>query len=117
MKRDQDNSSSPPPRDGNRRLGKKPPLPSYRRGPFSWLIVAIIVFTIMMMLQQGLATNTLRWDEFRTHLEQGDIERIDIGDTQIVGKFRKEEAPDPKSLSFQVNYRPESAQGTAQRHH
>lgn len=108
MKRDQDNSSSPPPRDGNKRLGKKPPLPSYRRGPFSWLIVAIIVFTIMMMLQQGLATNTLRWDQFRMHLEQGDIERIDIGDTQIVGKFKKEAAPDPKSLSFQVNYRPES---------
>jgi len=106
--KNQDNPSSQDNRNANRRLGRKPPLPTYRRGPFSWLIVAIVIFTIMMMLQQGLATNTIPWDEFATHLEQGLIEEINIGDTEITGKFRKGVPPAKDSVSFKVNYRPES---------
>ncbi|UCD00337.1 MAG: AAA family ATPase, partial [Phycisphaerales bacterium] len=62
----------------------------------------------MMMLQQGLATNTLPWDEFATHLEQGLVEEINIGDTEIKGKFKKGVGPAKDSVAFKVNYRPES---------
>ena len=42
MKNRPDNRPSQYRRDGNKRPGKKPPLPSYRRGPLSWLVIAII---------------------------------------------------------------------------
>ncbi|MHC4518514.1 MAG: ATP-dependent zinc metalloprotease FtsH [Planctomycetota bacterium] len=105
--KNRDNPSSQN-RNANRRPGRKPPLPTYRRGPFSWLIVAIVIFTIMMMLQQGLATNTLPWNEFVTYLELGLVEEINIGDTEITGKFKKGAEPAKDSVAFKVNYRPES---------
>ena len=97
-------------RTDTRRPGRKPPLPGYRRGPFSWLIIAIIILTAMMMLQQGLVTTTLRWDEFTTNFKQGQIELIEVGHTEIVGKFKEasEAAQDKGSVSFKVHYRPES---------
>jgi cell division protease FtsH len=107
MKKDPNDTSSNPNRNVNRHLGKKPPLPTYRRGPLSWLLIAIIVFTAMMMLQQGLAVNTLRWDEFVNHLDRGDVEKINIGDTEISGKFKQSAEPAQKSPSFKVNYGPE----------
>ncbi len=111
MKERPDNNKTEPNWNSGRRLNKKPPLPSYRRGPFSWLIIALIIFTVMMMLQQGLVTNTLSWDQFANYLEQGgQIERIEVGDTEISGKFREgsEAAQEHGGLAFKVNYRPES---------
>ncbi len=104
------NSQNDSPRDMGRRPNKKPQLPGYRRGPVSWLIVIIVLVTAMMMLQQGLVTNTLRWDEFANYLDEDQIERIEVGDSDISGKFR-EGAPAAekyKGLSFKVNYRPEA---------
>ena len=112
MNKNKETPSSPQSgRNANKRLSKKPPLPTYRRGPFSWLIIAIIVFTAMMMLQQGLATQKLPWDEFVAHLQQGHIAKIIIEDTEIKGEFREgmegtETTKD--AVTFKVNYRPES---------
>ncbi len=108
MKKNQNDTPSPTGRNANKRSGKKPPLPTYRRGPFSWLIIAIIVFTIMMMLQQGLSTSTLPWDEFATYLEQGQVAELNIGDTELNGKFKEDSEAAQKSIAFKVNYRPES---------
>ncbi|MBN1360504.1 MAG: ATP-dependent zinc metalloprotease FtsH [Sedimentisphaerales bacterium] len=108
MTKNLNDSPSNPRRNANRRLNKKPPLPTYRRGPLSWLLIAIIVFTAMMMLQQGLAVNTLTWNKFATHMANGDVERINIGDTEITGKFKENAEVAQKSPSFKVNYRPES---------
>jgi len=98
-------------RQSNKRPLKKPTLPTYKRSPFSWLIVAIIILTAMMMLQQGLVTNTLRWDQFTQYLEEGgQIESINIGETEISGKFKEgsEAAKDVGAQTFKVNYRPDS---------
>ncbi len=110
MTKRQDNRPTQYRRDPGSRPGKKPPLPSYRRGPLSWLVIAIIVFAVMMMLQQGLVVNTLRWDQFIDYLEQGEIESIDIGDTEVTGKLKENSAAaqEKGSLSFKVHYRPES---------
>ncbi|MBN2127994.1 MAG: ATP-dependent metallopeptidase FtsH/Yme1/Tma family protein, partial [Sedimentisphaerales bacterium] len=110
MTKRQDNRPTQHRRDPGSRPGKKPPLPSYRRGPLSWLVIAIIVFAVMMMLQQGLVVNTLRWDQFINYLEQGEIESIDIGDTEVTGKLKEGSAAaeEKGSLSFKVHYRPES---------
>ena len=99
-------------RQPSRRPNKKPTLPAYKRSPLSWLIVAIILFTAMMMLQQGLVTNTIRWDEFIQRLDEGgQIERIDIGETEISGKYKVDSEAAEKAngtLAFKVNYRPDS---------
>jgi cell division protease FtsH len=111
MKNRSDHNQPGPRRDAGRRPNRKPPLPSYRRGPFSWLIIAIIIFTAMMMLQQGLVTNTLTWDQFTAYLEQGgQIEQIEVGETEVAGKFREGSAAAKEhgSLAFKVNYRPDS---------
>ncbi len=77
-------------RQPGRRPNKKPTLPTYKRSPYSWLIVAVILVVAMMVLQQGLVTYTLRWDKFMDYLyEGGQIERVSIGDTEITGKFRE----------------------------
>jgi len=110
MRNGENNGADEYRRNNDKRPGKRPPLPSYRRGPLSWLIIAVIVFTAVMMLQQGLVTNTLRWDQFLMHLEQGEIERLEIGDSEIVGKFKENTpmAQEKRTVSFKVNYRPET---------
>jgi cell division protease FtsH len=98
-------------RDYSRPPGRKPPLPTYKRSPISWIIIAIIFFTALMMLQQGLVTNTVRWDQFTQYLDNGEVERIDIGETEITGKFKEssEAAKENKgNVAFKVNYRPDS---------
>ncbi len=67
--------------------GKKPPLPSYKRGPFSWLIVLAVIVTLMMMMRQIQSVDKIRWEEFVNHVENGHIESVSIGETEITGKF------------------------------
>lgn len=97
----------PPLRD---KQGKRPPLLSYRRGPFGWLIIAIVIFTVMMMMQQWRSVEKIRWDEFETYVENKQIEAVEISDTEINGKFnpsgvasRAKDAP----VSFVLYYEKE----------
>ncbi|HUW18045.1 MAG TPA: ATP-dependent zinc metalloprotease FtsH [Sedimentisphaerales bacterium] len=98
------------PRRGQRnKEGGKPPLPGYKRGPFTWLIIAIVIFTAMMMLQQWQSIDKIKWSAFERYLKDGQIESIEIGETEITGKF-KPGVPDrdPKAPeSFSVDYKPE----------
>jgi cell division protease FtsH len=89
---------------------QKAPRPNYKRGPFSWLmIVLMLIFIGLMMLQQWQRIDKIRWDEFVRYIEDKHIESVEIGDTDITGKFkpntpgRAEKAP----LSFSVDYSPE----------
>ena len=111
MKNKPGNRQNEPKREPDGRSSRKPPLPGYKRSPFSWLIIAIIIFTAMMMLQQGLVTNTIRWDQFTAYLERGgQIESIQVGETEISGKFREgsEAATEHGAVAFKVNYRPDA---------
>jgi len=99
------------PRPGPRgRKGKKPPLPTYKRGPLSWLIIAIVIFTAMMMLQQWQNIDNIDWDVFVKHLENNQIESVEIGETEITGKFNQEgiaSRGEKAATSFTVDYRQE----------
>jgi len=91
------------------RKGKKPPLPSYKRGgPFSWLLILVVVFTVWAMLQR-LPSDKIGWDTFVSYLEQGQIESVEVGETEIKGRFRPGVSDTDKKapLSFTVDYRPE----------
>lgn len=99
------------PRSGPQgRGGKKPPLPSYRRGPFSYIIIAVVIFTAMMMLQQFRDVEKLGWDEFERYLENKEIESVEIGETEITGKFNQKGIAgrsEKASVSFSVDYNPD----------
>jgi len=100
------------PRSGPQgRGGKKPPLPSYRRGPFSYIIIAVVIFTAMMMLQQLRRVDKIRWDEFITHVENKHIRSAELGETEIRGKFNQEgiaNRAEGASDSFSVSYNREA---------
>ncbi len=100
-----------PPRLPGRRKGRKPPLPSYKRGPFSWLIIAIAIFAAMMILQHGLGSNNISWDEFERHLRNNEIKSLEIGETEISGKFKEAlvSQDEEGSVSFTVDYNQEEA--------
>jgi cell division protease FtsH len=101
-----------PIRPGNgpeQRGSKKPPLPSYRRSPFSLLIVLLVVLTATMMLHQLRRIENINYDDFERHIQDNEIESVEIGETVITGKFNtKGEAArgDKATLSFEVNYNP-----------
>jgi hypothetical protein len=83
----QDNKPGLPRRDLQNRPGKKPPLPRYKRGPFSYLAIAIAIFMVMMMLQQWQRIDKISLDEFKQHLKDGNIESVIVKDTEITGQF------------------------------
>ncbi len=90
--------------------GKKTPLPSYRRGPFSWLIIAVVVFTAMMMLQQWRSYEKIDYYDFERYLENNEIESAEIGETEITGKFNQKgiaNRPERASIAFAVDYNPD----------
>lgn len=111
MSNGQNQRRTPPPSGPRNQPGKKPPLPKYRRSPLSWLIIAIIIFTAMMLLQQGFKSNTISWTDFEKHLRNDDIKSMKIAETEITGKFRTPVgAGDGKgTTSFTVNYHGDAA--------
>jgi len=90
--------------------GKKPPLPSYKRSPFSWLIIGVVLFFILTMWLQQHGVSKITWDEFEEHVKQDHIESVTVKDTEVVGKFNAEgiaSRPDSAKASFQVYYKQE----------
>jgi cell division protease FtsH len=105
------NRKSTRPRPGpQKRPGKKPPLPTYKRGPLSYLIIGLVLLTAWMTLQQWGKTDEIWYNEFVKYLSDGHVESVVVKDTEIIGKFneegikaRGEKTPD----TFAVDYRPE----------
>jgi cell division protease FtsH len=106
----QDNKPDLPSRGLQNRPGKKPPLPRYKRGPFSYLVIAVAIFMVMMMLQQWQRIDKITLDEFKQHLKKGEIESVIVKDTEITGQFTEGffDGQEGKSKrSFVVNYTPD----------
>ena len=93
--------------------GKKSPLPTYRKGPFNWLIILLIVITGMMILNQSRGIKDLRWDEFVVLVENKNIESLTIKDTTISGEYNQAYLQNNENISkpsFVVDYK-EGVQG------
>lgn len=104
-------SNTPRHRGPQNRPGKKPPLPRYKRGPFTYLIIAIAIFTLIMMLQQWQTVDEIKWSEFVHHVENKHIDSVTIKDTEIIGKFNDAGLASRGSKgkdTFVVYYLPES---------
>jgi cell division protease FtsH len=92
------------------RQGKKPPLPRYRRGPFTWLIILVVIITAWMLLQQLQGVDKIRWDEFVHYVENKHIDSVTIKDREIIGKFNEAGIASrggKSKVSFVVYYNPE----------
>jgi len=110
MSDDQDNNPNLQQRQGQQnRPGKKPIPPRYKRGPFFYLIIAIVIFTTLMMLQQFQGGGEISWTKFIEDANDGKIESIEIGDTEITGKFKADTTVGDEKApkSFTVNYNPD----------
>jgi len=90
--------------------GKKPAIPSYRGGPFNLLIIAIILITAMIILQQLQSMEKISWDEFVNYFKGNQVESITIKDTEITGKFNEAGLASrggKGKVTFVVYYKPE----------
>ncbi len=92
------------------RKSKKPPAQGYRGGPFSWLVMGIIILSALLLFQRLGTVNTIAWSDFEKYLKNKQIATVEIGETEITGTFnqagiasRGEKAPP----SFSVDYNPE----------
>ena len=100
----------PPRRGPQNRPGSKPPPPRYKRGPFSYLIIAIVILTVMMMLQQWQRSEKIRLDEFVEHLDKGHIDSVVVKDTEVTGQFTEDYITGQEGESkktFVVHFNPE----------
>ena len=105
MGKNQNKKSSRSRRSPQDRSGKKPPLPSYKHGPFSYLIIGIVIFTAMLLLQQWQSVDEISWNDFVEHVEMGEVDRITIKDTEITGEFKEGIAsPGANGRPFKVYY-------------
>ena len=113
MSNSQNKKPTKPQRGQPYRPNKKPPRPSYRRGPFTWLIIALVIFTVMMTLQQWQSVDKVRWDEFTDHVDKNHIKTVTVKETEIIGEFNqpgiteRRQKDKKASESFSVDYNPD----------
>jgi cell division protease FtsH len=63
----------------------------------------------MMMLQQWRSIENIHWDDFERYLQNNEIESVEIGETEITGKFNQKGIAgrgEKASVSFTVDYNP-----------
>jgi len=92
------------------RKNKKLSIPGRNRVPFGWFIIALLFITAWMMLQQWRSFENIGWDDFLKYLQNKQIEKVDVGESEIEGEFNQagiasRGAKSP--TSFVVDYKPE----------
>jgi len=90
--------------------GKKAPLPGYKRGPIGWLIIPILIVTVLMLLQQWQNIDSISWDDFARYLKNNQIESVEIGETELTGRFNQAGITSrggKATASFTVDYKQE----------
>ncbi|MHC4426458.1 MAG: ATP-dependent metallopeptidase FtsH/Yme1/Tma family protein, partial [Planctomycetota bacterium] len=106
----QNNKPPLPQRDPQNRPGKKPPLPRYKRGPFSYLVIIFAIITVLMMMQPWHSVKELRFDEFVEHVLNENIDNVTVKDTEIAGDFNQQYLdgqPDKPKKAFRVHFNPD----------
>jgi cell division protease FtsH len=98
------NSTRRPPEMSN-----KPPL-GQRTGPMGWLLLGLAFITLITMFDKYSARDEISNNEFEKYLSEGKVESVEIGDSQINGKFNAAGVASrlPKAAkTFRLGYRPE----------
>ena len=89
--------------------GRKPPIPQRRTPTITYIVIAIVIFTIMMVLNQYQNVEKLNWNQFVKDVNDGYIKNIVIKDTEITGQFTDKYLSSEKNKkdNFVVTYNPE----------
>lgn len=99
--------------DGRRRSlqnrqAKKVPLPAYRRNPFGWVLILVVILTGVVMLRDFQRVEKITWNQFIDHVNNKHIESVTVKDTELTGEFRQEYLDKQAGRvrdSFVVNYK------------
>jgi cell division protease FtsH len=113
MNDNQDQNTPSPHRGPQKKPGKKPSLPRYKRTPFSYLIIIFALLTMMMMIKPWWGVpDRISWNEFIYHVGKNNIKTVTVKDVEIVGEFNeagmteRKEKDEKASESFSVDYNP-----------
>ena len=79
--------------------GDKKPLPKYNRGPFSWLIIGLIVMSLLMMVNKMHQAKKITYSDFMDYFEKDYIKSAEIGSHKTTGKFTEKGLNELKSKS------------------
>ncbi|MCF7955142.1 MAG: ATP-dependent zinc metalloprotease FtsH [Phycisphaerae bacterium] len=87
-------------------LGKGPPPKA--KGPFSWLIMGLIILTVLMMFQKYNQVTEVSYNQFNEMIENKYIKSVVVHPSKIVGILTEEgtQKAGKGKASFQVNYIP-----------
>ncbi|MHC4337945.1 MAG: ATP-dependent zinc metalloprotease FtsH, partial [Planctomycetota bacterium] len=110
MSNNKDRKPSQQRRGTQRRPTQKPPLPTSKRSPLTYLVIGLVLLTLWTTYRQWHKTDEIWWNEFVKYLSDGHIESVVVKDTEIVGKFNKEGIEirgEKKPGTFLVDYRQE----------
>ena len=98
---------------------KKPPLPTpggqgpkYNRGPFTWLMIGLLVMFLLMTLTKMNRVQSLTFSEFKKYVEDGYVEKAVINESsrKIKGEFYDNAIKiigEDAAKAFEVGYAPE----------
>ncbi len=92
--------------------GPKVPLPKYNRGPFTWLLVGLVVMTLLMSLSKMNRVQSLKFSEFEDYVVKGYVESVVINnnDGKIKGELSERAVKflgEGTAKVFEVNFDPE----------
>jgi cell division protease FtsH len=98
------------PKRGPQNRPPKPPMPPYnKRSSFSYILIAIILFTILLLFNQWQSVGTIDWTEFDKHMKAGQIESVTVKDTELTGQFTDKYVSEQQGKvkkEFVVNFNP-----------
>jgi cell division protease FtsH len=77
MTENQTPSSKRPPKPS----GPKPPLPQYGRGPFSWLMIGLLIMFVLMTLTKMNRIQQLKFSDFENYVEQGYVQSAELNES------------------------------------
>ncbi len=89
--------------------GQKQQPPKYKRNPLNLLLIAILVFSAIMLLSRAVSSTEISWTEFEQYLQNDQVKSLKIGDTRIDGKLRASladdnaDAPDSFTVKFSAD--------------
>jgi cell division protease FtsH len=107
---DKQNKKPPlPPRGLQRKPGLKPTMSPYRRGPYSYIVIFILILLLWTIIQQYQSNNDISWSDFVKYLDKSQIASVEIGETALTGKFKTEivNGDNKKLKDFTVDYKQE----------
>ncbi len=98
-----------PPRGPQKRPGQKPPPPRLKRGPYSYVVIFILILLLWTIVQQFQRNDDIPWSKFVEYLNKDQIASVEIGETELTGNFKTEilNSDNKKLTTFTVDYKQE----------